>query len=264
MGLPRPSESFERLYSAPDPPSVARRPKLLALLVALVSFAVAAVVVFLVMPAGGGEHAARTPPDDLSGGSSDPASAPTTESSPQPSPTAAPTSKPTPSATPAQPITSLPKPCGTVSKGTIGRIIPGARPRESANSTLTTCTYSSTGQAFRWLRVEAHLYAPGNTEDPVKDAQSYYETQWTQAHNAPLVRTLRLEPQPGVGDQAYRWFKADKGQPTVVGQVTARVSNAVVTVSYSEDAPAGKQAERERSCLANATQVAREALGALR
>ena len=254
MGLPRPSESFERLYSAPDPPSVARRPKLLALLVALVSFVVAAVVVFFVKPMGGDEHVARTP-----SGTHSPlgTTAPSGTRTP-------PRATPTPSVPLAQPISALPKPCGTVSKGTIGRIIPGARPRESANSTLTTCTYFSTGQTFRWLRVEAHLYAPGNTADPIKDAGSYYETQWTQAHNAPLVRTFRLEPQPGIGDQAYRWFKADKGQPTVVGQVTARLRNAVITVSYSEAAPGGRQGARERSCLANAAQVAKEALSALR
>ncbi|QXJ21670.1 hypothetical protein AGRA3207_002547 [Actinomadura graeca] len=260
MGLPRPQESFERPYSAPDPPSAARRPKLLALLVALVSFAVAAVVVFLVMPMGGDGKQARTPPRDLTGGTPDASSEPTSGASSEPTPG----ESPAPGPTPAQPITSLPKACGTVSKGTIGQIIPGARPRESANSTLTTCTYSATGRAFRWLRVEAHLYAPGNSDDPVKDAQSYYETQWTQAHNAPLVRTIRLEPQAGIGDQAYRWFKADKGQPTVVGQVTARFRNAVVTVSYSEDAPRGGQDGRERSCLANAARVARETLGALR
>ncbi|MGK5558917.1 hypothetical protein ACSNOI_45680, partial [Actinomadura kijaniata] len=52
MGLPRPSEPFRRVYSAPEPPSPARRPRLVALLAAVVAFALAAGVVFWLAPRG--------------------------------------------------------------------------------------------------------------------------------------------------------------------------------------------------------------------
>ncbi|WP_242903949.1 hypothetical protein [Actinomadura terrae] len=259
MRLPRPSEPFDRVYSAPEPPAPARRPRRLVLLVAVASLAAAAVVVLLVLPLGGDDHPRRTPTAAVSPSAP---SAPSGSSAPSESET------PSESATPApgqEPITALPAPCGMVSGGTAGSVVPGARRRESANTTLTTCTYSSASQAFRWLRVETRLYAPGNSTDPVKDAASSYRTQWNQAHDAPLTRTITLEREPGLGDEAYRWFKADKGQPTVVGQVTARVRNALVTVSYSEKAPGeGGLDGAERSCLSKAVRVAREALGALR
>ncbi|MEO3829250.1 hypothetical protein [Actinomadura sp. B10D3] len=240
MGLQRPVEPFHRPYAGPEPPAPARRPRrLLVLLVAAVAFAVAAVAVFLIAPGrgdGGTDRASVTPRG----------SAP-----------AAPMQR-------GRVVKALPAPCGTVSAATVDKAVPNASKRQNANSTLTTCTYSSTGSAFRWLRVEAHLYAPGDTATPVQDAEGFYDAQWAQAHDAPLVRTITLERATGIGDEAYRWFKADEGQPTVVGQVTARIRNSVFTVSYSERAPsAGKRDARERACLATATAAAREVLAAL-
>ncbi|MFA1540092.1 hypothetical protein [Actinomadura monticuli] len=243
VGLRRPVEPFHRPYAGPEPPSPSRRPRrLLVFAVAAAAFAAAAVAVFLVAPGRGGDGTDRV------------AVTPTGSAPATPSPSE-----------PAQRIVrALPPPCGTVSEGTVARTVPKARKQESANSTLTTCTYTSTEPGFRWMRVETRLYAPANTATPVRDAESYYDAQWAQAHDAPLVRTIALERQGGVGDEAYRWFTADKGQPTVVGQVTARVRNAVFTVSYSERAPGrGEQAERERACLAKATAAAREVFTAL-
>ncbi|RSN69937.1 hypothetical protein [Actinomadura sp. WAC 06369] len=237
-GLPRPPEPFERVYSAPDPPSPSRRPGLLAVLAVAVVLGAAGGGVLLLRS--GEEPAPRTA---------------------APSPTGPASAAPSPAEpAPAEPIAALPEPCGMVTDETVRRTVPDARQRDSANSTLTTCTYSSTGSAFRWLRVEAHLYAPANTATPVEDARRSFDAQWRQAHEAPLVRTVTLERQPGLGDEAYRWFKSDEGQPTVVGQVTARTRNAVITVSYSER---GESAAQERRCLDAAAAVAREVLTSL-
>ncbi|WP_433334097.1 hypothetical protein [Spirillospora sp. CA-294931] len=223
-------EPFQRVYSPPEPPAPKRRPKAMLLVAAVAVFALAAGAVFFFLPSDG-ERAA--PPR------SDP---------------------PT-----AQTIGTLPAPCGTVAGGTVQRLIPGAQRRESSNSTLTTCTFSSTGSDFRWLRVEAHLYAQANTETPLDDAKRYFGAQFAQARSSTLERTVSIGRHPGLGDEAYRWFKADRGQPTVVGQVTARVRNAVVTVSYSEQVPGrGDPDEREQACLGRATDVAREVLTRLR
>ncbi|WP_339155190.1 hypothetical protein [Actinomadura luteofluorescens] len=246
MGLQRPVEPFHRPYSGPEPPAPGRRPRrLIALLAAAVALAAAAVVVVLVMSGGSEQQAARRAPRE----------------GPSRTPPGSPSGTPGP---PEKVINALPAPCGTVAAATVERAVPKATRRQSANSTLTTCTFSSTGSAFRWLRVEAHLYAPGDTASPVQDAEGYYDAQWAQAHDAPLVRTVTLERRDGIGDEAYRWFKTDEGQPTVVGQVTARIRNAVFTVSYSEQAPRGGRADvRERACLETATAVAREVLAAL-
>jgi hypothetical protein len=112
--------------------------------------------------------------------------------------------------------------------------------------------------------VEAHLYAPDNTATPVEDAASHYDERWAQAHDAPPVRTISLRRHRGLGDEAYRWFKADEAGPAVIGQVTARTRNAVLTVSYGEHAPgAAGRREVERACLDRATAVAREVVTAL-
>ncbi|MFI0404631.1 hypothetical protein [Actinomadura sp. 3N508] len=234
MSLQRPGGPFHRPYSPPEPPAPARRlPKRLAVLVTAGLLAAAAVAAFLVVPGQGKEKA---------------------------------TVRPTPPVGTRQSatLTALPPPCETVSKGTIDRTVPMATRTENANSTLTTCTYTPTGAAFPWLRVEARLYSSGNTTTPVQDAKDYYATQWTQAHDARLVRTITLERDRALGDEAYRWYRADHGRPSVVGQVTARVRNAVFTVTYAERAP-GRAAQdaREGPCIATVTAVAREVLAVL-
>ncbi|MBA8951191.1 hypothetical protein ACFQU9_01130 [Actinomadura namibiensis] len=265
MGLPRPSEPFRRVYSAPEPPSPARRPRLVALLVAVVSFVLAAGAVFWLGSRGESPTAAPGRPSATAPPETDPAPSGPAPSGPAPSRPAPTTSRPPAPPSQAAPITRLPAPCGMVAAATVRRLVPSARRSESANPILATCTYTSTGGRFRWLWVEARLYSPGDHAAPLEDARRYYSAQQTQARNDAQAETRTLEPQRGLGDEAYRQFKVDRGQPTAVGQVTARVRNVVVTVSYSEQAPGkGEAEERERGCLAKATQVAREVLGEFR
>lgn len=242
MGLQRPPEPFDRFYSAPEPPSPSHGPRLLKLLAVLAAVAAAGAVVFLVVPGrsdggGGGEDAAAVRPM-TDGASREPVR--------------------------SEFVRALPSPCGTVSQETVDRAVPEARRQQSGNSTLTTCTYAAAGSPARWLRVEAHLYAPGNTATPVEDAANLYDERWAQAHAAPPARTISLRRQPDVGDEAYRWAKAAEAGPAVIGQVTARTRNAVLTVSYSEPAPGavGRRAA-ERASLDRAAAVAREVVTAL-
>ncbi|MDL4775607.1 MULTISPECIES: hypothetical protein [Thermomonosporaceae] len=268
MGLSRQEESFQRPYSAPEPPKRARRPKLLALLIALVSFVAAAVAVFVLAP-GGGERQVARPPEPSAGGSGPgpsgggPAPSPApSSSSASPSRTAAPPEQ----AAPLYKV--LPKPCGMVRKGTVERLVPKAQQQASGDSTYGTCTYtsasSSDGFRSQWLRVEGRLYKAGGAGAPERAAGDDVAAHWKAAHDATLERTVRLERRSGIGDEAYAWFKVDRGQPTAVGQITARVGNVVITVSYSEQVTGKAKAEdRERTCLGNATGAAREVLAAL-
>ncbi|MBO2466116.1 hypothetical protein [Actinomadura violacea] len=242
MGLQR--EPFHRVYSAPEPPSPSRRPRLLVLLVALVAFGGAAVAVFLLMPEHGRDAAAPRSGSPSPGRSAEP-------------------SRPSESPMQEQTVGSLPKPCAMVPDKTVRRTIPKAREDESSNSTFTTCTYTAQEPRFRWLRVEVNLHAPAKSPTPVRDAETDYRASWAQAHDAPLVRTISLRPQRGIGDEAFRWFKSDDGQPTVVGEVTTRYRNVLVTVSYSEQAAKGRAAAREGACLGAAEGVAREVLATL-
>ncbi|WP_067488125.1 hypothetical protein [Actinomadura hibisca] len=261
MGL-RPQEPFQRVYSAPEPPAPARRPKVLALLVAVVSFVLAAVAVFWLAPGGGQERptAARPTP------SAEPTPPPATSAEPSASPeptTPSPSGSPSP--TRALAVTALPPPCKTVSQATLRALIPKAKQVAGANRGLTSCTSTAGDGSYRWLLVEATLYPPGDSEAPVDQARGFYASRWNQAHQPSMTETLTLERRSGLGDEAYHWFKVDKGQPTVTGEVMVRDRNVVIRVGYSETVPArGQAAGRRQSCLAKAARVAREVLAGFR
>ncbi|WP_026415965.1 hypothetical protein [Actinomadura oligospora] len=263
-GLTRGEEQFRRVYSAPESPKAERRPRLLMVLVAVVSFAVAAGVVFLLAPSGGGGGEPKAGPTETSprapaGTGGQPSSAPPKASTPPKSPSR--TAQPT-----AKPFTALalPDACGTVSGAVLNRVAPGASKQANSNNTLATCTFTSKAP-FRWLLVEMYLYPTGNLPDAVGDARRNYDARWTQAHSAPLARTFALEQVSGLGDEAFRSFKEDKGQPLVVGEVTARRGNVVIRVGYSRQLPSGTKPESvQQSALTNATDAAREVLDALR
>jgi hypothetical protein len=68
----------------------------------------------------------------------------------------------------------------------------------------------------------------------------------------------------GIGDEAFRWAKRDKGGPTpIVGEVEARFRNAIIIVTYAQNARAGEgQTAASRRLLEVAAGVARQALTA--
>ncbi|MBC6460417.1 hypothetical protein [Actinomadura sp. HBU206391] len=252
MGLPRPSEPFHRVYSPPEPPSTAtRRSAVVGIFTVVAAFAVAASVVLVLLSGrGSGDRSGHGTGDGATGAARSSARIAPPRSVP-PSP-------------PAGTLTVLPAPCGMVARPTVERLVPRARSEQSANSTLGTCTYASARAGSRWLRVETRLFDPVDGTDPVAAASGFFAAQWTRARNDPVVRTVSLERQGGLGDEAYRWYKIDKGQPTVVGEVAVRFRNAVMTVSYSGEAPGADDSPvNERMYLTEATGVVREGLDAL-
>lgn len=260
MGLPRPPEPFHRVYSPPEPPPAARRsltarrgcvPGLLA----AAAFVVAALVVFLLLPGDGTSQKAKPPA----------VPSPSETESQEPSPTEEePTSRPTPTPT-ERVFATLPEPCGTVPASTVRRLVPQARVTKSSNRTFANCAYLSPGEGVQGLQIETRLYATANTPRPVEDAHRSFGVQWTQASKATEERTLSLRRQSGLGDEAYHWFKVDRRIPVVIGMVTARLGNVVITVSYSEQTGSKNKAEaQQQRCLSEATGVAREVLADLR
>jgi hypothetical protein len=175
-----------------------------------------------------------------------------------------------PSGGPASPwevrtFAALPPPCGTVGRSTVDRLVTKAKAVQAANTTLGTCTYSSAGARSQRLRVETRIFDPAGGADAAATASGFFGAQWTRTREDPMVRIVSLKRQDGMGDEAYRLYKVDKGQPTVVGEVAVRLRNAVITVSYSGVASGpGQSAANERNYLSASTTVAREVLAALK
>lgn len=271
MVLQRPPEPFHRVYSPPEPPPTARRSALFGFVAVVVCAVLAVAVGFTLGFAGGPDPAG--PADRASvGGGSAPGPATTVPSAsasasadavpPAPPFTRSPSQAASPS---AQLFRSVSAPCSGVSTRTLDRLVERRVISKSANTSLATCTFTSINGDFRWLRVETRVIPPAVSGTPVRDAGAFFGAQWDRAHRDVVSRTVSLKRYEGLGDEAYRWFKRDNGQPTVVGEVAVRFRNALITVSYSRGAPSkGGLAESERDCLAEATAVAREVLTTFR
>jgi hypothetical protein len=267
VGQPRPPESFPRVYSPPEPPSTARRSAFVGILTAVLAFALAGLAVFYLGSGFGGTSSHGRP---LGASSQRPSigESPAISTTPQEtlSASATPTTEPaSPSTSPlnGQPFIRLPPVCGSPPETTSVRLVPTPRiTSKSANTTVTTCTVASTRGSRPSLHVEAYLFPPRDGGDPTKDAAGLLSSDWTQAHlDDGQTTTVVLERHPGLGDEAFHWYKTDRGQPVVVGEVEVRLRNAVVRVAYSQDTPAqaDKQATQKR-LLDEAAAIARQTL----
>ncbi|TNY38365.1 hypothetical protein [Thermomonospora catenispora] len=240
MGLPRPPEHFDRIYSPPEPPTPRRRrPGRLTVLSAAAVVAAAAMALVFLLPVGGDDGRA--------------ASGRTASSAPGGAPTAS-----------RRRYSTLPPACGTVSERTVRRLVPGGRPTSSGNATFGYCGYGSTSGEPRWLSVDLRLYTEIGAFTPEQSAQRHFDIKWTLAGRSTEDRTVTLEALPGLGDQAYRWFKVDRRRPLAIGEVAVRTGNVVITAGYSEPTAGTEPSPRQRErCLEEAAAVAREVLGSL-
>ncbi|MBW8486690.1 hypothetical protein, partial [Actinomadura parmotrematis] len=259
---PRSSEPFPRVYSAPDPPKPPRRsraPRALAWLVAAASFVAAAAGVFLFLAPGGGDRSAAPRSTGI-----EETSPPAATSAP---PSSAPPSASSPPAAPSAPalIAALPAPCSTLPAGVVRDLVPSARRTPLANPILTTCTYTAMSGSPRWLTVEATLYRAADYPAPLDNARRFFASRLSRDARDVSARTVSQDRRSGLGDEAFRLFKIDKDQPVVVGQVTFRVRNAVLTISYIEQHSAKERPEALKAgCLAKATRAAGEVRASFR
>jgi hypothetical protein len=218
------ADETARLLARIDRPRPSRR-RLLLIATAVVIVAAAAVLVPWALPDG---------------------DKPTTTASSR-SP-AAPTTTSAAKSSPAKgAVARLPQPCTMVKAEHVRALIPEPKQEDQRTSTLAICTYTSGGAKFQWLRVEAYLYSDSD------EAVQRFQADWTQAQHSTLERTLRLQKQSGLGDEAFQWYKIDKAQPTAVAQLTVRFRNVVVNASYSEQQGSGSAAVEQR--LVNAAQT---------
>jgi hypothetical protein len=261
LGLPRPPESFHRVYSPPEPPPQGRRPTVVGALTAVLALVAVGAVAFTVYAQGDDARQTATVRDQ-SGPSAPALPPPSTQQGSADQGSAASASRPAPRL-----LTLAPQACVVVSPATIRRLIPSATISRGGGRTASTCDYSGkSGSRFRELRVETQIFTTAQSPPaPVDQAKSALDDRWKEAGRDPVVRTEALDHVPGLGDEAFQRYAKDKGQPTVVGEVVMRIRNSLAVISYVEDAPDGAgsidDATRKR-CLSEAAGIAREILPA--
>lgn len=246
------------MYSPPDPPPQSRRPTVVRALtvVAVLLLGAGAYVVYgkrdpAPSAADRAPSAARVRPSPAASSAASSASPPAT-------PSVSPTALRVPRL-----YTLAPQACVVVSAETVQRLVPAATIARGGGRTASTCDYAGkSGSRYRELRVETQIFAPAASPDPVNDAKVAIGHRWADAKNDPTVRTVDLQHVGGLGDEAYQRFAADKGRPTVVGEVVVRVRNSLAAVSYVVDAPGGDDKAAREHCVAEATGVVREILRA--
>jgi hypothetical protein len=243
MGVPRPPDRFQRVYSPPEPPSTARRSTLVGVLMVLVALSLSGFAI-LVLGSDGDPQGPGGP------GSGSPSELRTSDARPGAS---------------GGPFTSLPPVCDAVRRSTVNRLVPRAAVRHSANTTLTTCTFTAAGGRPS-LRVEARIFVPVDGTSPDAAAAADFAARWARARRDPAVRTVRRRA--GLGDEAFRRFAIDGNRTEAVGEVVVRLRNAVVTVTYGGDARdprgPGGGVRNEGEFLTAATDVATEVIGAFK
>lgn len=250
MVISRAPEPFHRVYSPPEPPPTAGRPALLGVVTAAAASVLAVGTGFLLGFDSGGPEGTASADKAWVGGrpeSREQAGPPVTDPSPRL-------------------FGSVPTPCSGVTESTRDRLLDrGAAVSRSANTSVAICTFTATGGAVRWLRVETRVFPQASSRAPVEDARTFLGRQWDRAHQETDAHTLMLERSSEPGDEAYHWLKRDTDQPIALAEVAVRLRNAVITIGYSfETTSNGTFAQSEQRALSEAATVARDVLATFR
>lgn len=200
-----------------------------------------------------------------SGGSDDSDGSPTPSSSSSASQAAA---RPT--------FGKLPKPCSTLSKKTLGDLVPEAKSGTTGKSDDTSlrgsCSWNSLdnngvhGSQFRWLNVSLARFEPDPGRGSADQlAGQYYAKQVAAAKATEDATNAHTQPVSNAGDEATAVaydLKKKEGrfkQQTVV----VRTHNVVVTVDYDGAGLAGEKTPDAGDLMKDAQRAAREAVAAV-
>lgn len=154
-------------------------------------------------------------------------------------------------------FTKAPSPCGGVSTKTIKSLVPGAKTagKEIAStdeSVRRTCSWNALkGYDYRWLDVSYEIH---KTDER---AESAYRERTSEKSGGGGV--------PGVGDEAYSVVNltTEDKQQTREGIVYARVSNALVVITYNGSDFESKKAPSTDEINKGAIKAAKEAAAVL-
>ncbi|EGG44330.1 MULTISPECIES: hypothetical protein [Streptomyces] len=152
---------------------------------------------------------------------------------------------------------AAPAPCGSIAVKTVKSLVPGAKTAgkeipSTDEGVRRTCSWNALkGFDYRWLDVSFEI------ADSVSAARKTYEQRTAEKSGGGAV--------PGLGDAAYSVVNltTDKKQQTREGVVLARVSNALVVVTYNGSDFESKKAPGTDEINKGAIKAAKEAVGAL-
>ncbi|MEV6177801.1 hypothetical protein ACIHAR_09995 [Streptomyces sp. NPDC052016] len=155
-------------------------------------------------------------------------------------------------------FTAAPAPCGSVAAKTVSSLVPGAKTAgkeiPSTDTTLRrTCSWNALkGYDYRWLDVSFELM------DSDDAARSSYKERVTEKSGGGAV--------PGLGDEGYSVVNltTEDKQQTREGTVLARVSNALVVVTYNGSDFETKKAPSTDEINKGAIKAAKEAVASLK
>ncbi|MFJ2241451.1 DUF3558 family protein [Streptomyces sp. NPDC087859] len=172
---------------------------------------------------------------------------------------------------------SLPDPCDTLSKGTLGDLVPkapksGKQGKSDDVATRGSCSWSSLdnngvkGSQFRWLNVSLLRFDSDVTRgEGDKLAQEYFDKQVQEAQSVDGAKNAKTAPVTGTGEAAtlvtYDLKKKEGSfkQQTLV----TRVENVVVTVDYNGAGLAGEKTPSADSLAKLVKKAAKEAVAAV-
>ncbi|WP_329139603.1 hypothetical protein [Streptomyces sp. NBC_00670] len=152
---------------------------------------------------------------------------------------------------------AAPAACDSIAEKTVKSLVPGAKTAgkeipSTDEAVRRTCSWNALkGFDYRWLDVSFEI------ADSVKAAQTAYEDRTKEKSGGGAV--------PGLGDQGYSVVNltTDKKQQTREGVVLARVSNALVVVTYNGSDFESKKAPGTDEINKGAIKAAKEAVAAL-
>ncbi|MDX2931444.1 hypothetical protein [Streptomyces ipomoeae] len=150
-----------------------------------------------------------------------------------------------------------PSPCGGITAKTIKSLVPGAKTagKEIAStneSVRRTCSWNALkGYDYRWLDVSYEIH------ETDEKAASTYKERISEKSGGGAV--------PGVGDEAYSVVNltTEDKQQTREGVVYARVSNALVVITYNGSDFESKKAPSTDEINKGAIKAAKEAAATL-
>ncbi|KKD04124.1 DUF3558 family protein [Streptomyces sp. WM6386] len=172
---------------------------------------------------------------------------------------------------------SLPDPCDTLSKDTLGDLVPkapksGKQGKSDDVATRGSCSWSSLdnngvkGSQFRWLNVSLLRFDSDVTRgEGDKLAQEYFDKQVQDAQSVDGAKNAKTAPVTGTGEAAtlvtYDLKKKEGSfkQQTLV----TRVENVVVTVDYNGAGLAGEKTPSADSLAKLVKKAAKEAVAAV-
>jgi hypothetical protein len=233
LGQPRSPEAFDRMYSPPNAPRGRPRKRTLAIAITG-TLAVAAAAASLAVVEPGilpWSH------DATAAGRA--------------------TAKSTPKADPTPPFAQVPTACEIVPAATVRTLVPVATPTvvSAGGPAASTCDSYATlpGGEFRGVQIGVQAFMIGSS---VRTAIDSFEARRSSDGTS--------QPVEGLGNSAFERYWVDADARTAIGETVVRDRNVVLTVDYTEQAPAPPDGPASRArCLAGAIQAAQAALASL-